>query len=144
MAERERNQWEHSREQKQPENTDQSRGYTWERSSICRFAVRQITSYTRYFCKMVPRFFIYSKMYTNMNIYHILFSLRYTFEFYLKVMDFFATQCNHLLRRRDITEFLKDENFDMLVTDYFNCSPFLIIEKLRKAFGSILAALFSL
>lgn len=135
MAERERNQWEHSREQKQPEKTDQIWGYTWERSSIDRFAVRQITSYTRYFCKMVPRFFMYSKMYTNMNIYHILFFLRYTFEFYLKVMDFFATQCNHLLRRRYITEFLKDENFDMLVTDYFNCAPSRLLRSLGKLLG---------
>ncbi|XP_006876608.1 PREDICTED: UDP-glucuronosyltransferase 3A2 [Chrysochloris asiatica] len=67
---------------------------------------------------------------------------RGTFEHFLKFMEQLGIQCSHLLRRKDIIDSLKDENFELLVLESFDYCPFLIAEKLGKTFVSILPSSF--
>ncbi|XP_008051550.1 UDP-glucuronosyltransferase 3A2-like isoform X2 [Carlito syrichta] len=63
-------------------------------------------------------------------------------ENFLKFVEQMGFQCSHLLRRRDIMDSLKNENFDMVIVEAFDFCPFLIAEKLGKPFVSILASSF--
>uniref|UniRef100_G3SLP0 UDP-glucuronosyltransferase n=2 Tax=Elephantidae TaxID=9780 RepID=G3SLP0_LOXAF len=67
---------------------------------------------------------------------------RGTFEKYLKLMEQLGIHCSHLLRRRDIVDSLKNENFELVVVETFDYCPFLIAEKLGKPFVSILPSSF--
>ncbi|KAM9694880.1 LOW QUALITY PROTEIN: UDP-glucuronosyltransferase 3A2-like [Trichechus inunguis] len=67
---------------------------------------------------------------------------RETFEQFLKLMELLGIQCSHLLRRRDIVDSLKNENFKLVVVGIFDYCPFLIAEKLGKPFVSILPSSF--
>ncbi|XP_058163728.1 UDP-glucuronosyltransferase 3A2 isoform X2 [Dasypus novemcinctus] len=67
---------------------------------------------------------------------------RLTFEHFLKFMGQLGTQCNHFLRRKDILESLKNENFDLVVAETFDCCSFLIAEKLGKPFVSVISSSF--
>ncbi|KAM9254025.1 LOW QUALITY PROTEIN: UDP-glucuronosyltransferase 3A1-like [Dugong dugon] len=67
---------------------------------------------------------------------------RETFEQFLKLMELLGIQCSHLLRRRDIVDSLKNENFKLVVVGIFDYCPFLIAEKLGKPFLSILPSSF--
>ncbi|XP_058536208.1 UDP-glucuronosyltransferase 3A1 isoform X2 [Ochotona princeps] len=67
---------------------------------------------------------------------------RGTFENLLKLMEQLGFQCSHLLRRRDILESLRSENFDLIVVEIFDYCPLLLAEKLGKPFVSLLASSF--
>ncbi|XP_004698415.1 UDP-glucuronosyltransferase 3A2 [Echinops telfairi] len=71
------------------------------------------------------------------------FNGRSTFEDYLKLIESLATQCTHLLRRKDITDSLKNENFDLVVVEIFDYCPLLVVEKLGKPFVAILPSSFN-
>ncbi|XP_003925975.1 UDP-glucuronosyltransferase 3A2 isoform X2 [Saimiri boliviensis] len=68
---------------------------------------------------------------------------REKFENLLNILDYLALQCSHFLRRRDIMDSLRNENFDMVVVETFDYCPFLIAEKLEKPFVAILPTSFS-
>ncbi|KAF5912141.1 hypothetical protein HPG69_003416 [Diceros bicornis minor] len=59
---------------------------------------------------------------------------RHTFENLLKLMELLGLQCNHLLRRNDIMDSLKNENFDLIFVDAFDFCSLLVAEKLGKRF----------
>ncbi|XP_031215847.1 UDP-glucuronosyltransferase 3A2-like [Mastomys coucha] len=61
----------------------------------------------------------------------------------LKVHEHFGDLCNHLLRRKDIIEFLKNENFDLVFLDSVDVCSLLVAEKLGKQFVSFLPTIFS-
>ncbi|XP_007951418.1 UDP-glucuronosyltransferase 3A2-like [Orycteropus afer afer] len=67
---------------------------------------------------------------------------RETFEKFLKLMEKFGIQCSHLLRRRDIMDSLKNENFELLIIETFDYCPYLIAEKLGKPLVSFLPGTF--
>ncbi|XP_058163748.1 UDP-glucuronosyltransferase 3A1-like [Dasypus novemcinctus] len=67
---------------------------------------------------------------------------RITFESYLKVMKQLGIQCTHFLRRKDILESLKNENFDLVIVETLNYCSFLVAEKLGKPFVSVLPSSF--
>ncbi|XP_062067694.1 UDP-glucuronosyltransferase 3A2 [Lepus europaeus] len=67
---------------------------------------------------------------------------RGSFENFLKLMEQLGFQCSHLLRRRDIVESLKSENFDLVIIEIFDYCPLLIAEKLGKPFVSLLSSSF--
>ncbi|KAM8813416.1 UDP-glucuronosyltransferase 3A1-like [Rhynchonycteris naso] len=67
---------------------------------------------------------------------------RHRFENLLQLMQLLALQCSHVLRRRDLVDSLKDENFDLVITDSFDYCSFLVAEKLGKPFVSVLTATF--
>ncbi|XP_078307233.1 UDP-glucuronosyltransferase 3A2-like [Panthera onca] len=67
---------------------------------------------------------------------------RYTFGKFLKLMEQVGLQCSHFLRRSDIMDSLKNENFDLVIVENFDYCPFLVAEKLRKPFVSILSSSF--
>ncbi|EHH26448.1 UDP-glucuronosyltransferase 3A2 [Macaca mulatta] len=67
---------------------------------------------------------------------------RGNFENLLKVLEYLALQCHHFLRRKDIMDSLKNENFDMVIVETFDYCPFLIAEKLSKPFVAILSTSF--
>uniref|UniRef100_A0A8C8XL17 glucuronosyltransferase n=1 Tax=Panthera leo TaxID=9689 RepID=A0A8C8XL17_PANLE len=57
-------------------------------------------------------------------------------------MEQVGLQCSHFLRRSDIMDSLKNENFDLVIVENFDYCPFLVAEKLRKPFVSILSSSF--
>ncbi|XP_046929860.1 UDP-glucuronosyltransferase 3A2-like isoform X2 [Lynx rufus] len=67
---------------------------------------------------------------------------RYTFGKFLKLMEQVGLQCSHFLRRSDIMDSLKNENFDLVIVENFDYCPFLVAEKLGKPFVSILSSSF--
>lgn len=76
------------------------------------------------------------------NIYCYFLSYRDKFEYFLTLMEFLAVQCSHLLKRSDLMDSLKNKNFDLVVVDSFDYCTFLVAEKLRKPFVSILCSTF--
>ncbi|XP_012662507.1 UDP-glucuronosyltransferase 3A2 [Otolemur garnettii] len=66
------------------------------------------------------------------------------FENLLKVKEQLGFQCSHLLSRRDIMDSLENENFELVIIESFDYCPFLITEKLRKPFVSILTTSFAI
>ncbi|MXQ95373.1 hypothetical protein E5288_WYG013189 [Bos mutus] len=64
-------------------------------------------------------------------------------EHFVNLMEILGTRCSYLLRRRDIMDSLKNENFNLIVVDAFDFCSFLIAEKLGKLFVSILSTLVS-
>ncbi|XP_034854891.1 UDP-glucuronosyltransferase 3A1-like isoform X2 [Mirounga angustirostris] len=67
---------------------------------------------------------------------------RYTFGKFLSFMEQLGLQCSHFLRRKDIMDTLKNENFDLVIVENFDYCPFLVAEKLGKPFVSILSSSF--
>ncbi|XP_040486142.1 UDP-glucuronosyltransferase 3A2-like [Ursus maritimus] len=67
---------------------------------------------------------------------------RDTFDNFVKVMGQLGIRCSDLLRRGDIMDFLKNENFDLLFVEAFDFCSFLVAEKLGKQFVSILPTQF--
>nr|AAH25940.1 UDP glycosyltransferases 3 family, polypeptide A1 [Mus musculus] len=61
----------------------------------------------------------------------------------LKIHQYFADLCSHLLSRKDIMELLQKENFDLVLLDSMDLCSFLIVEKLGKRFVSFLPFQFS-
>ncbi|XP_021045131.1 UDP-glucuronosyltransferase 3A2-like [Mus pahari] len=61
----------------------------------------------------------------------------------LKIHRYFGDLCSHLLSRKDIMEFLKDENFDLVLIDSVDICALLTVEKLGKRFVSFLPCQFS-
>ncbi|XP_068846514.1 UDP-glucuronosyltransferase 3A1-like isoform X3 [Capricornis sumatraensis] len=64
-------------------------------------------------------------------------------EHFVNLMEILGTRCSYLLRRRDIMDSLKNENFDLIFVDTFDLCSFLIAEKLGKLFVSILPTVVS-
>ncbi|XP_052515230.1 UDP-glucuronosyltransferase 3A1-like [Budorcas taxicolor] len=64
-------------------------------------------------------------------------------EHFVNLMEILGTRCSYLLRRRDIMDSLKNENFDLIFVDTFDFCSFLIAEKLGKLFVSILPTVVS-
>ncbi|XP_028623449.1 UDP-glucuronosyltransferase 3A2-like [Grammomys surdaster] len=54
----------------------------------------------------------------------------------VKIYRNFASVCSHLLSRKDIMEFLQNENFDVVLLDSLDFCSLLIAEKLGKPFVS--------
>ncbi|XP_004422791.1 PREDICTED: UDP-glucuronosyltransferase 3A1-like isoform X1 [Ceratotherium simum simum] len=67
---------------------------------------------------------------------------RDTFESFLKLMELLGLQCSHLLRRSDIMDSLKNENFDLVIVESFDFCPFLVAEKLGKPYVAVLPSSF--
>ncbi|XP_077616386.1 UDP-glucuronosyltransferase 3A1-like isoform X1 [Crocuta crocuta] len=61
---------------------------------------------------------------------------------FVKLMKQLGIRCSDLLRRGDIMNFLKNENFDLLFVEAFDFCSFLVAEKLGKPFVSILPTQF--
>ncbi|KAG8512674.1 UDP-glucuronosyltransferase 3A1 [Galemys pyrenaicus] len=57
---------------------------------------------------------------------------RDTFENLMSLMEPLGERCNHLLKRRDIMDHLKNENFDLIFVDGVDFCSFLVAEKLGK------------
>ncbi|XP_057565381.1 UDP-glucuronosyltransferase 3A2 isoform X2 [Hippopotamus amphibius kiboko] len=70
------------------------------------------------------------------------FKGRSTFDHLLIVLEHLGLQCSDLLRRNDIMNSLKNENFDLVIVETFDYCPFLVAEKLGKPFVSILPSTF--
>lgn len=77
-----------------------------------------------------------------MNIYHLFFSYRITFEHLLNIFKQLGFQCSQLLRRNDIMNSLKTEKFDLVIVEAFECCLFLVAEKPGKPFVSTLPSSF--
>lgn len=77
-----------------------------------------------------------------MNIYHLFFSYRITFEHLLNIFKQLGFQCSQLLRRNDIMNSLKTEKFDLVIVEAFEYCLFLVAEKLGKPFVSTLPSSF--
>ncbi|KAM6224375.1 UDP-glucuronosyltransferase 3A1 [Rhynchocyon petersi] len=69
-------------------------------------------------------------------------SERSRFQTFLEFVGKLALQCSHLLRKNDMVDSLKNENFELVVLEIFDFCPLLIAEKLGKPFVSILASTF--
>ncbi|XP_008510337.1 UDP-glucuronosyltransferase 3A1-like [Equus przewalskii] len=67
---------------------------------------------------------------------------RDSFADFLKLMELLSLQCSHLLKRNDIMDSLKNENFDLVIVESFDFCPFLVAEKLGKPYVSILPSSF--
>ncbi|XP_045296319.1 UDP-glucuronosyltransferase 3A2-like isoform X2 [Leopardus geoffroyi] len=67
---------------------------------------------------------------------------RETFDNFVSLMKQLGIRCSDLLRRGDIMDFLKNENFDLVFVEAFDFCSFLIAEKLGKPFVSILPTQF--
>ncbi|XP_048965311.1 UDP-glucuronosyltransferase 3A1-like isoform X2 [Canis lupus dingo] len=67
---------------------------------------------------------------------------RHTFGKFLDFMKLLGLQCSHFLRRKDIMDILKNENFDLVIIENFDYCSFLVAEKLGKPFVSILSSSF--
>ncbi|GAB5567328.1 UDP-glucuronosyltransferase 3A1-like isoform X1 [Prionailurus iriomotensis] len=63
---------------------------------------------------------------------------REAFDTFVKLMEQLGIQCSDLLRRSDIMDSLKNENFDLVFVEAFDFCSFLVAEKLGKPFVSIL------
>nr|XP_034379467.1 UDP-glucuronosyltransferase 3A2-like isoform X2 [Arvicanthis niloticus] len=61
----------------------------------------------------------------------------------VKFYQNFGNLCSHLLSRKDIMEFLQNENFDLVLLDFVDFCSLLITEKLGKRFVSFLPIQFS-
>ncbi|XP_029796860.1 UDP-glucuronosyltransferase 3A1-like isoform X1 [Suricata suricatta] len=61
---------------------------------------------------------------------------------FVKLMEQLGIRCSDLLRRDDIMDSLKNENFDLVFVDAFDFCSLLVAEKLGKPFVSILPTLF--
>nr|AAH34837.1 UDP glycosyltransferases 3 family, polypeptide A2 [Mus musculus] len=61
----------------------------------------------------------------------------------LKIHQYFGDLCSQLLSRKDIMDFLKNENFDLVLLDSMDLCSLLIVEKLGKRFVSFLPFQFS-
>uniref|UniRef100_A0A8C6IHW6 UDP-glucuronosyltransferase n=1 Tax=Mus spicilegus TaxID=10103 RepID=A0A8C6IHW6_MUSSI len=61
----------------------------------------------------------------------------------LKIHQYLGELCSHLLSRKDIMEFLKNENFDLVLLDSIDICALLTVEKLGKQFVSFLPFQFS-
>ncbi|XP_029390576.1 UDP-glucuronosyltransferase 3A2-like, partial [Mus pahari] len=61
----------------------------------------------------------------------------------LKIHQYLADICSHLLSRKDIMEFLKNEKFDLVLIDSVDICALLTVEKLGKRFVSFLPCQFS-
>ncbi|GAB1299240.1 UDP-glucuronosyltransferase 3A2 [Apodemus speciosus] len=69
---------------------------------------------------------------------------RYEHNSIVKIHQFFGDVCSHFLSRKDIMEFLKNENFDLVLLDSFDFCSLLTVEKLGKRFVSFFPVQFSL
>uniref|UniRef100_A0A3Q7NKB5 glucuronosyltransferase n=2 Tax=Callorhinus ursinus TaxID=34884 RepID=A0A3Q7NKB5_CALUR len=67
---------------------------------------------------------------------------RGAFDNFVKLMEQLGIRCSDLLRRSDIMDFLKNENFDLVFVEAFDFCSFLVAEKLGKPFVSILPTSF--
>ncbi|XP_054544219.1 UDP-glucuronosyltransferase 3A2-like isoform X1 [Talpa occidentalis] len=67
---------------------------------------------------------------------------RDTFKNHIRLMELYGVRCNHLLRRRNIINYLKNENFDLIFVDGFDFCSFLVAEKLGKPFVALNACSF--
>ncbi|XP_022349267.1 UDP-glucuronosyltransferase 3A2-like isoform X4 [Enhydra lutris kenyoni] len=67
---------------------------------------------------------------------------REAFENVVKLMEQLGIRCSDLLRRGDIMDFLKNENFDLVFVEAFDFCSFLVAEKLGKPFVAILPTQF--
>ncbi|XP_044772615.1 UDP-glucuronosyltransferase 3A2-like [Neomonachus schauinslandi] len=67
---------------------------------------------------------------------------RGAFDNFVKLMGQLGIRCSDLLRRSDIMDFLKNENFDLVFVEAFDFCSFLVAEKLGKPFVSILPTQF--
>ncbi|XP_078301025.1 UDP-glucuronosyltransferase 3A1-like isoform X2 [Panthera onca] len=63
---------------------------------------------------------------------------REALDTFIKLMEQLGIQCSDLLRRSDIMDSLKNENFDLVFVEAFDFCSFLVAEKLGKPFVSIL------
>ncbi|XP_006074944.3 UDP-glucuronosyltransferase 3A1 isoform X1 [Bubalus bubalis] len=63
---------------------------------------------------------------------------RCKFEHFLNIMELLGHHCSHLLRRKDVMNSLKNENFDLVIVEMFDYCPFLVAEKLGKPFVAVL------
>ncbi|ELW53492.1 UDP-glucuronosyltransferase 3A2 [Tupaia chinensis] len=68
---------------------------------------------------------------------------RARFEHLIKFLEQFASQCSQLLKRRDIMDSLKNQDFDMVIVETFDYCPYLVAEKLGKPFVSVLPSSFN-
>ncbi|CAM9637432.1 unnamed protein product [Rangifer tarandus platyrhynchus] len=66
---------------------------------------------------------------------------RCRFEHFLNIMELLGHHCSHLLRRNDVMNSLKNENFDLVIVEMFDYCPFLVAEKLGKPFVVVLPSL---
>ncbi|KAM8956609.1 UDP-glucuronosyltransferase 3A1-like [Lycaon pictus] len=71
-------------------------------------------------------------------LFFFFFFYREAFDNLVKLMEQLGIQCSNLLRRSDIMDSLKNENFDLVFVEAFDFCSFLIAEKLGKPFVSIL------
>ncbi|XP_034379531.1 UDP-glucuronosyltransferase 3A2-like [Arvicanthis niloticus] len=55
---------------------------------------------------------------------------------FVKIYQHYGNLCSHLLTRKDIMEFLQNENFDLVLLDSLDFCSLLIAEKLGKRFVS--------
>ncbi|XP_042808024.1 UDP-glucuronosyltransferase 3A2-like isoform X1 [Panthera leo] len=67
---------------------------------------------------------------------------REAFDNFVSLMKQLGIRCSDLLRRGDIMDFLKNENFDLVFVEALDFCSFLIAEKLGKPFVSILPTQF--
>ncbi|XP_029797136.1 UDP-glucuronosyltransferase 3A1-like [Suricata suricatta] len=67
---------------------------------------------------------------------------RETFDNFVKLLEQLGIRCSDLLRRSDIMDFLKNENFDLVFVEAFDFCSLLVAEKLGKPFVSILPTQF--
>ncbi|XP_022349328.1 UDP-glucuronosyltransferase 3A1-like isoform X2 [Enhydra lutris kenyoni] len=63
---------------------------------------------------------------------------RETPEKFFKLMEQMGIRCSDLLKRGDIMDSLKNENFDLIFVEAFDFCSFLVAEKLGKPFVAIL------
>ncbi|XP_045857035.1 UDP-glucuronosyltransferase 3A2-like isoform X2 [Meles meles] len=61
----------------------------------------------------------------------------------LRIMEQLGIQCSDLLKRGDIMDSLKNENFDLIFIEAFDFCSFLVAEKLGKPFVAIIPTQFS-
>ncbi|XP_038178422.1 UDP-glucuronosyltransferase 3A2-like isoform X2 [Arvicola amphibius] len=68
---------------------------------------------------------------------------RNTHHVIVKIYKLLGGLCSHFLGREDIMDFLRNENFDLLLFDYLDLCSYLIAEKLEKKFVTVLPMQFS-
>uniref|UniRef100_A0A673T489 UDP-glucuronosyltransferase n=1 Tax=Suricata suricatta TaxID=37032 RepID=A0A673T489_SURSU len=69
---------------------------------------------------------------------------REAFDTFVKLMEQLGIKCSYLLRRSDIMDSLKNENFDLVFVEASDFCSFLVAEKLGKPFVSILPTQFGI
>ncbi|CAO2592375.1 UDP-glucuronosyltransferase 3A2 [Lemmus lemmus] len=72
-----------------------------------------------------------------------LFINRFNHHTLIKIYKYFADVCSLILSRKDIMDYLKNKNFDLVILDAAESCFFLIAEKLEKPFVAFLPTQFS-